>query len=154
MSHPELLEQEYLDELALIVNEMLDGLCEANAQQSPEAAAAVAASVGDSLIEANVAVLGDSELGFTVRVSGPDAVGTTAVLTGQDPATVTLEEATATVSELTNLLGGSAKTLVDAETSLGIPATTVLDAQSAPPLENSVFVQHPLGLFQVRLADR
>jgi hypothetical protein len=148
---PELLDPAVLDELAEIVEEMLDGLVE-TAEVSPSALLGdVDPAVVTGTVEASVPVLGADPMVFTVRMPATEAVALSASLTGDTVATTTVDDARATVGEITNLLAGSAKTLVEDETSLGTPTTALL-GDDADGLSDSVIVDHELGTFQVRLA--
>lgn len=148
---PELLDPAVLDELAEIVEEMLDGLVETADVAPAEHLAQVDPSVAVGTVEATVPVLGADPMTFTVRMEAAEAIALAASLTGDTVQRTTLDDAKATVGEITNLLAGSAKTLVEDETSLGTPTTSLL-GDDAEPLADSVIVGHELGSFQVRLA--
>ncbi|MEM7324645.1 MAG: chemotaxis protein CheX [Actinomycetota bacterium] len=152
MSTVDLSEPGLLDELVEIVSEMLDGVVEASvpdghvqpvmAYESQTAQAAV-----DVLIDTDVACT------LTIRLQASVAVGLAAVLTDEDPADLVAEDACEVLSELTNVLGGSVKSLVEEETSLGIPKAEVKETGDFDVLDGSVFVDHQLGVFQVRLGQ-
>ncbi len=146
---PELLDPAALDELVEIVEEMLDGLTETTDVSPAQALAQVDPASATGTLQAIVPILGADPMTFTVRMSTAEAIALAASLTGQTVAETTIDDARATVGEITNLLAGSAKTLVENETSLGTPTTAVVDDDQS--LADSVIVDHDLGTFQVSL---
>lgn len=139
-----------LDELVEIVAEMLDGIVEASI---PDGFVQPASAYDSQTVQAGVKILteGGGECTLTIRLQASIAVGLAAALTDEDPADLVAEDACAVLSELTNVLGGSVKSLVEDESSLGIPVSEVKATSELEVLDGSVFVDHQLGVFQVRL---
>ncbi|WP_420452492.1 chemotaxis protein CheX [Ilumatobacter sp.] len=141
---------ELLDELREVVIEMLDGLADAAlaGRSLPDVE-----RLDSMVVESTLAIVGDamrSEL--VLRVPAPDAVALAAALGDDDPAGVTIDEACGVVSELCNVIAGSAKTLFDAETSLDVPRSIAIPLDSPRPL-GAIDVEHALGHFAVHLGD-
>ena len=57
-----------------------------------------------------------------------------------------------TIAELSNVLGGSVKSLIDAETALDVPQAQALPTDALTPL-TAVSVFHALGTFDVHLGN-
>lgn len=152
MTTVDLSEPGLLDELVEIVAEMLDGIVEASV---PDGYVQPVAAYESQTAQAAVKILGEggSECTLTIRLQASVAVGLAAALMDEDPAELIGEDACAVLSELSNVLGGSVKSLVEEETSLGIPEATLKETGEYDVLDGSVFVDHQLGVFQVRLGE-
>jgi len=152
MTSVDMTEPGLLDELVEIVAEMLDGVLEASI---PEGYIQPAPAYESQTAQAEVDILVDEQpvCTLTIRLQASIAVGLAAALIEEDPADLVAEDATAVLSELTNVLGGSVKSLVEEETSLGIPKAEVKETGEFDVLDGSVFVDHQLGVFQVRLGQ-
>jgi CheY-specific phosphatase CheX len=150
MTSVDLSEPGLLDELVEIVAEMLDGIVEASV---PEGYIQPAQAYESQTAQAAVKILGEEECTLTIRLQASVAIGLAAALMDEDPSELVAEDACAVLSELTNVLGGSVKSLVEEETALGIPEATVKETGEFDVLDGSVFVDHQLGVFQVRLGE-
>lgn len=139
-----------LDELVEIVSEMLDGIAEASV---PDGHILPVTGYDGQTVESKVDILGSETYTLTVRVQASVAVGLAAAMMDEDPADLLAEDASAMLSELTNVLGGSVKSLVEEETALGIPESVVHETDQLPALDGSVFVDHDLCVLQVRLGE-
>ncbi|MCP5026085.1 MAG: chemotaxis protein CheX [Actinomycetia bacterium] len=149
MTITDLNDPEIREELGEIVQEMLDGIVEVSI---PDGALPPAGGHQGKTIESTLTIDGGAEpADLTVRIDGASAVALTAAMISEAPDEVTLEEACETMGELTNVLGGSIKSLIDEETSLGTPTSEVHETSSMAPLISSVEVRHQLGCFEVRI---
>ncbi|MCP3938869.1 MAG: chemotaxis protein CheX [Actinomycetia bacterium] len=136
------------DELADVVLETLEGIMET--MTAPEIP--LFAGPANMVIEAKVPVLGDDSGMFTVRVAAPAAMSLAAMWLNLEPPEVTIEDACDAVSEFCNMLAGSAKTLVSAETALDIPRVQPVYGDELHPLPQGVEVFHDLGVFIVEFS--
>lgn len=150
MSSVDLTEPGLLDELVEIVEEMLDGIIEASI---PDGFIQPVPAYESQTAQACVKIIGTEECTLTIRLQASAAIGLAAALMDEDPSELIAEDACAVLSELTNVLGGSVKSLVEEETALGIPVASVKETGEFDVLDGSVFVDHQLGVFQVRLGE-
>ncbi|MEM7272357.1 MAG: chemotaxis protein CheX [Actinomycetota bacterium] len=148
MSLIEFTEPAVLDELTEIVTEMLDGIVEASI---PDGYIQPVAGYESQIAQATVVIQGADPCKLTIRLPASVCMGLASAMLDEAPEDLTVEDACAMLSELTNVLGGSVKSIVEEETSLGIPKASVAQSEDFAPLEDCVFVDHSLGVFQVRL---
>ncbi|MEM1332255.1 MAG: chemotaxis protein CheX [Actinomycetota bacterium] len=135
-------------ELIEIVAETLDGLDETMIELAP---VPVVTAHPDVVVESTLRISGDdAAAGLVLRLSGDDAVALTAAMVGESADSVTLDEAVGTVGELSNVLAGAAKILLDEETELRVPEARPVDRADLDDLE-TVVVAHRLGRFEVHL---
>lgn len=141
-------EPDVLEELAEIVTEMLDGIVEASI---PDGYIEPVAGYESQTAEASLTIQGADPCRLTIRVAAATCMGLAAAMLDEAPEDLEVDDAQAMLSELTNVLGGSIKTIVEEETSLGIPEAKVTESSEIEELADSVYVDHSLGVFQVRL---
>lgn len=134
-------------ELVEVAIEVLDGMLEAIGAPAPPVA-------GDGpVIESRLDIIGgSSRCEFAIRMSTPAALGLTAALTGESVDDLEADDARSTCAELSNVLAGSVKTLFDAESSLDVPHTSVVEAGDLEPLD-TVPVHHPLVVLDIHLGE-
>lgn len=134
-----------LDELTEVVLETLDGIL---ATMDDVEVPMVPASAS-TVIEAVVPVLGEESGRFTVRVTEAAAQSLAVMWMGLTIDEVTTADACDAIAEFCNMLAGSAKTLVSAETALDVPKVEARHCDEVHHLPNSVEVFHDLGVFIV-----
>ncbi len=143
-------DQALRDELGEIVAEMLDGFIEVSI---PDGMLPPADGHSGVTVESTVPIVGEARALLTIRVPGSVAVGLTAALTGEDPGELTIGDACETMAELTNVLGGSVKTLIEEETELAGPSAQAHDTGTLAALAEGVEVDHQLGIFEAQLSN-
>ncbi len=149
MTITDLNDPEIREELGEIVQEMLDGIIEVSI---PDGALPPAEGHQGTTIESTLTIEGGGEPSdLTIRIDGASAVALTAAMISESPDEVSLEEACETMGELTNVLGGSIKSLIEEETSLGTPTSGAHETSTMAPLISSVEVRHQLGCFEVQI---
>lgn len=104
------------DEVAEIINEILDEL-----HSSQGSAPIETARPGGDSIAIVVPVLGTGEGAVLIETTTDGARPLAAMLLGTGPEELDAEDVSDAVGELTNLLAGGMKSLVDEETALGTP---------------------------------
>ena len=137
-------------ELEEIVHEMLDGIIEASV---PEGAIPPVAGHDGTTIESRIPIAGDTaQATLTIRVPAAVALGLASALSGESPESLDTEDAVGTIAELSNVLGGSVKSLLEEETALDVPQAQACPTDALTPLATlSVF--HALGTFDVHLGN-
>lgn len=133
------------DELAEIVEEVLDGILETAEMDHGVGGS----SAPGSTIEATVHIAGDANAVFTLRAPAETAYMIGAVLLAAPMDSLQMEDACDVMAELTNMIGGIAKSLIAEETYQLIPEVQVVDASA--PLPQSIEVFHDLGRFEAHL---
>ncbi len=148
MSHFDPSEPEIKAELREIVTELLDGLIDTGLL-----AGSLPQVVGHDgvTIESSVPIIGgQAPARLVVRVPATTGVAlATSFLDEGDE--VGTDQACEALAELTNMLGGTAKSLIDDETALDVPSAGAIPTDALTPLANSVSVNHQLGTFDVQL---
>lgn len=150
MSETDFEDPELLAELEEIVHEMLDGLVEASIPSG-----AVPAVVGHDgvTIESRLPIVGGgAQATLTLRVPAATAIGLASALYGEAPEQLDTDDAAGTIGELSNVLGGSVKTLIEEETALDVPHAHVVRTDALTPLR-CISVTHSLGTFDVHLGN-
>ncbi|MEZ5281533.1 MAG: chemotaxis protein CheX [Acidimicrobiales bacterium] len=135
-----------LDELAEVVLETLDGIL---ATMGEGVEVPMVPATAATVIEAVVPVLGAASGQFTVRVSESVAKSLAVMWMGLEIHEVSTVDACDAVAEFCNMLAGSAKTLVSAETALDVPRVEARHCDEVHHLANSTEVFHDLGVFVV-----
>ena len=131
-------------QLSEIVIEMLDGIADTSI---PDAVLPMVNRHDELLIEATVDLLGAATARPIVAVPVAMSIGLTAAQTGLEPSDISLEDARGRVAELTNVLGGSVKSLIVEETALDVPESRVCEPTEAT--DGAIEVVHPLGTIRV-----
>lgn len=150
MSEIDYEDPEILAELEEIVHEMLDGIIEASI---PEGAIPPIAGHDGVTVESRIPISGGGAAAtLTLRVPAATAFGLASALSGEAPEHLDTEDAVGTIAELSNVLGGSVKSLIDAETALDVPQAQALPTDALTPL-TAVSVFHALGTFDVHLGN-
>lgn len=137
------------DELVEVVVETLEGLNE-TITTGP---LALPANASLDLIHASVAIEQSTPAAFGLITPVTTGLKLSAWLTRLDIAAVTTTDACDTISEICNLLAGSAKTILAQETQLSTPTVRLIEVM---PVETGVEwtpVEHPLGSFHVALYE-
>ncbi|MEM9133351.1 MAG: hypothetical protein AAF962_01635 [Actinomycetota bacterium] len=137
------------EELTESVSEMLDALLDTNPQMLEVSTTGIEGAV-EGLIE----ILGATpalarvhgEMSLALRLAaGFGLVG--------DDGQASLGDAVEAFSEFVNLVGGALKLLIADESSLGIPAVSIIDADNAGG-DEFVLVEHALGLLAIDVRGR
>lgn len=137
-------------ELEDIVQEMLDGIVEASI---PEAVLPMVGGHDGVTVESCLAIIGDEDRAMlTLRVPAATAIGLTSALVGEDPGELDTDDACETIAELSNVLAGSIKSLLEQETALDVPAAKAFPTDALAPL-TTISVSHLLGTFDVHLGN-
>lgn len=141
-------QETFIEELQEILLETLENVVEAMA-----GGVCPPTDCGDptKIIEAQVPIVGELQGMLTVRVNEPTGLGLAAVWAGMDPQELDAQDALDTMSEFCNVFGGTAKTVLPAETSLDVPQVRSGTAAELGPLAGSAPVGHELGVFEVQL---
>lgn len=140
----------FIDEMHDIVAETLGGLLESGAASLP-----LPDVVGHEgvTIESIVLIVGDGvSARLVVRIAAATAIALTSALTDDPVDTIDLDDALGTMSELCNVLGGTAKTLIDDETALAIPISTAIASDELDAL-TMIETHHELAQLDVYLAS-
>lgn len=136
-------------ELAESVSEMLDALLDTHPEMLD-----VATDADDTAVEGLIEILGATPALARIHGEMPLAQRIAAGfgLVGDDgqPSTGDAVEA---FSEFVNLAGGAIKLLIADESSLGIPAVSIIDFDQAGG-DEFVLVEHALGLLAVHVQGR
>ena len=141
---------ELLAELEEIVHEMLDGIVEASI---PSGSVPPIAGHDGVTIESRIPIMGDgAATTLTLRVPAATAIGLASALYGESPEHLDTDDAVGTIAELSNVLGGSVKSLIEEETALDVPQSQAFPTDALTPL-TCVSVFHSLGTFDVHLGN-
>lgn len=134
-----------------IVDETLDGLLRSGVVDVPLPDVAGHDGI---VIESAIAIVGDGVSSrLVLRVPAATAVALAAALTDESTDDVDLDAACAAMSELCNMIAGSAKTLIDTETALDIPTSTPRRIRDLDDLD-TIRTDHRLATFDVHLSSR
>ena len=150
MTTTDFADQDTLDELGEIVAEMLDGIADT---LEPGLVVQQVSGFEGKVVQAELAIVGLSSVPFVVRVPMSSALGLASALTGAGSDELDETDACETVEELTNVLGGSIKYLIEEETHLDVPTSKVVGEDAMVPLVRGVKVDHQLGTVEVQLGS-
>ncbi|MFK8024015.1 MAG: chemotaxis protein CheX [Ilumatobacter sp.] len=136
------------EELGEILQETLDGIDESTILGAP--LPEVAGHDG-TVVESHLVISGGGkEAALILRVPLATAVALTAAMIEESPDDISAEEACGSIGELSNVVAGSAKTLIDDETELRVPKPELMSIDSLTE-RNMVQVHHRLGRFEAVL---
>ncbi len=137
-------------ELTESVSEMLDALLDTN----PHMLEVAIEEGSEAAVEGLIEILGATPAlakvhgGMTLALRLAHGFG----LVGDD-GTTSLGDAVEAFSEFVNLIGGALKLLIADESSLGIPAVSIIDADHAGG-DEFILVEHELGMVAVHVQGR
>ena len=137
------------EEVREIVLEMLDGIIETS---DPDAMPSVEPCAHDGVVVSTIGIVGGSGAQVVLRCHQSTGCSLTKALLGFSESEVTDQDIAEAVAELSNILAGSLKTLIDEETFLDIPKVQILDAGDVNPLESSVEIEHDIGSFELQIS--
>lgn len=138
------------EEVHEIVLEMLEGIAETSGGAVVDGGSTCA---HQGVLVSTIGIVGGGDAEVVLRCRASTGCSLTRALLGFEESDVTDADICEAVSELSNILAGSLKTLIDEETALDIPKVQILQDADVQPLESPVLVEHDFGAFEVQITD-